>query len=300
MSGPVAPPRLTVILDGRPRDLALREPETQEVAPLVMDPDLRSPTLVRSRRVREVLALVDTMDGTRLPESEAKAIVGSPTALAALLNARDGFYDRLVEQGRVAPECPHCGEPGGELDLLFYWVALRLPAWRLSDKAGLPGLPSLASDLPAGSRPAAPPGVQRLRIRYGEAVEGTLRCILGPDIAREEEHEWRRWAPEGSEPDDERPHWRRGSIGFRAILRLSLALRWPGGEAATPAAVDALPAGAFFFLDLLHFAASNVDVTQPDRLRMTCTSCGGAFLPVFARRRCREGRSDLKPPSEAH
>jgi hypothetical protein len=100
---------------------------------------------------------------------------------------------------------------------------LRLPAWRLSDKAGLLGLSSLASDLPAGSRPAAP-GVQRLHIRYGGAME------------------------------------------------------------AAPAAVDALPAGAFFFLELLHFAASNVDVAQPDRLRMTCTSCGGAFLPVFARR----------------
>lgn len=283
MSRPVAPPRLTVTLDGRPREVVLREPETQEVAPLVIDPDLRMPALVRSRRLRELLALLDSISGTWPTEQEAEAILGSPAALAAVLRARDGFYDRLVEQGRARPECPHCGAPGGELDLLFYWAALRLPAWRLSDESGLLGMPSLATDLPAGTRPPAPPGVRRLHVRYGDSLDGSLRGLAGPDAAAEEERAWRRWAPEGSEPDDEHPHWRRGSIGFRAILRLSLALSWPDGARATPAEVDALPAGAFFFLDLMHFAAGNVDVTGPDRLMMTCEACGGAFLPVFAR-----------------
>lgn len=282
MTSPVMPPRLTLPIDGRPRQLVLREAETQEIVPLVLEPDLRVPDLVREWREREMLALIDTIDGSIPSEAEAAALVRSPEALATVLHLRDAFYDRLVELGRALPVCPHCTDGAVELDLLFYWLALRLPAWRLAGESGLIGQPSLASELPAGRRPAAPPCMHRLDFRYGAGTQGALRSLFSPNTAAREALAFQHHAPPGTEPDDAHPHWRHGSIGFKAILRLSLALTWPDGREATPLEVDGLPVGAFFFLDLLHFATCNVDVVDADRLAVSCPSCGGRFLPVFA------------------
>jgi len=281
MTTAVAPPRLTLAIGGRAQEVTLREAETREIVPLYLDPDLRVPDLVRSRRVLEMLALVDTIDGEIPDEPEAEAIIAEPALLAAVLQARDAFYDRLVEQGRALAACPHCRAGEVELDLLFYWVALRLPAWRLSDEDGLLGRPSLASTLPPGARPAGLAATRRLSFRYGSDIRGRLLGLRGPDAPMREAAAWRHHVPAGVEPEDERAHWRETSTGFRAILRLSVALAWPDGRDATPAEVDVLPVGAFFFLDLLHFATCNLDIPDAARLAVRCPSCGGDFLPVL-------------------
>jgi hypothetical protein len=281
-----AQPGLTLTLDGGTRALVLREAETREVLPLILDSDLRYPSLVQDRLVLELLSLIDTIDGALPSQAQAEAIARSPELLAAVCQARNAYYDRLIGQGRALAACPHC--PRGEvtLDLLFYWLVLGLPPYRLFDDGVLMGHPSLADPLPAGWRPDSPPRARSLGFSYpaDPPLAAALRSLAGPGAAARESAAWQRYAPDGVEPDDEHWHWRRGNTGFRAILRLSLGLTWPDGREATPDEVDRLPVGAYLFLDLLHFATSNVDVRDLRRLTVRCPTCGGAFLPVLGPR----------------
>jgi hypothetical protein len=87
---------------------------------------------------------------------------------------------------------------------------------------------------------------------------------------------WQRYVPgDEEEPVEERAHWRRESIGFTAMLRLSVAL------GVGPAAVDEMPIGQFLFLNLPHFATNNVDLIDPERLKVQCAACDHSFLPVI-------------------
>jgi hypothetical protein len=39
--------------------------------------------------------------------------------------------------------------------------------------------------------------------------------------------------------------------------------------------------GVCLFLDLLHFATTNVDAGDPARLSVFCPACGGSFRPLM-------------------
>jgi len=274
-------PRLRVELAGRHRELVLREAETAEILPLLVDPEKRFPAVVEGRLALEMAALIDTIDGEVPAEEQAQAIVASPAALAAVCQARNAFYDALVASGRVLAACPHCPAGEVELDLLFYWLTLRLPPYRLFDQGVLMGHPTLADPLPGGSRPADLTLARAIGFSYPaeQPLRGWLRPLVGRDSLAREESAWRALA--AIERDDDHWHWTRRNTGFRAILRLSQGLAWADGRQATPEEIDRLPLGAYLFLDLLHFATTNVDVSDASRLGVSCPDCGGVFLPVM-------------------
>lgn len=274
-------PRLRIELAGCLRELVLREAETAEILPLVLDPEQRFPAVVEGRLALEMAALIDSIDGEVPTEEQAQAIVASPPALAAVCQARNAFYDALIASGRALADCPHCPAGEVELDLLFYWLTLRLPPYRLFDQGVLMGHPALADPLPGGSRPAGRPLARLIRFRYPAepTLCGRLRPLVGPQSLAAAASAWRALA--AIERDDDHWHWTRRNTGFRAILRLSQGLSWADGRQATPQEIDQLPLGAYLFLDLLHFATTNVDVSDPSRLSVSCPECGGAFLPVL-------------------
>ncbi len=274
-------PRLRIELAGRAHELLLREAETAEILPLLLDTDQRFAAVVEGRLALEMQALIDTIDGEVPAEEQATAIVASPAALAAVCQARNAFYDALIASGRVLADCPHCPAGAVELDLLFYWLTLHLPPYRLFDEGVLMGHPALADPLPGGSRPPGLPLARAIRFRYPAEPPlcGRLRPLVGAASLAREESAWQALA--AIERDDEHWHWTRRNTGFRAILRLSLGLAWSEGRPATPAEIDRLPLGAYLFLDLLHFATTNVDARDPARLSVFCPACGGSFLPLM-------------------
>jgi hypothetical protein len=148
---------LELPLNGRVHHIELRIPEVAEVIPLVMPPEIRSPSLVDSSLALELEYVIDTIDGEVPDESQSNAIVKSPESLAAVLHVRNALYNFLAEQGRALAYCPVCLDAAAELDLLFYWLALRLPAWNFFDRGVLMHTPSLSSELPSGQRPEKPP-----------------------------------------------------------------------------------------------------------------------------------------------
>jgi hypothetical protein len=274
------PENLTALelpLNGRVHRLKMRVPEVAEVIPLVMPPEIRSPSLVEASLALELQSVIDIIDGEVPDESQARAIVRSPESLARILHVRNGLYHFLAEQGRALAYCPVCPDTPVELDLLFYWLALRLPAWDFFDRGILMLTPSLSSELPSGKRPEQPPRSRRLGFRYPSdpPIEGTLASLQSPEAAAAVAKAWARWVPPGHQARGEERHWRRNSVGFCGILRLGVAI------SRTPKEVDQLPIGVFLFLDLLHFATNNVDASDPQRLKVQCPTCGAPFLPVL-------------------
>lgn len=277
----VPAPRLSIELEGRACELVLREAETCEILPLILDPDQRFPATIQGRLELEMISLIDTIDGELPSEAQAQKIVASPEALAAVCQMRNAFYETLIASSRAFAACPHCATGEVELDLLFYWLTFRLPPYRLFDDGVLMGHPGLADPLPAGVRPADVPLARAIRFQYPAEPQlgAQLRPLCGGDSLAREELAWKELA--GIELDDEHWHWSRTNTGFRAILRLSQGLVWADGRQATPEEIDHLPLGAYLFLDLLHFSTTNVDVEDPSRLTVSCSDCGGAFLPVM-------------------
>jgi hypothetical protein len=268
---------LNLTLNGSVHSIRMRVPEVAEVIPLVMPPEIRSPSLVDASLALELQYIIDTIDGEEPDESQAKAIVKSPESLGAVLHVRNALYNFLANQGRALAYCPACTDTPVELDLLFYWLALSLPAWDFFERGVLMHTPSLASQLPPGTRPEQPPHARRLGFRYplDPPLEGELASLQTPAAETAIEEAWRCWVPADHKARDEERHWRRNSAGFNAILRLSVAI------SRTPAEIDQMPVGVFLFLDLLHFATNNVDVREPQRLQVNCPKCGTMFLPVL-------------------
>lgn len=275
--------RLTLSLGGQPREVVLRHPTVAEIIPLAVDPEMRTQSLVELSLVLELQAVIDTLAGEVPTELDARAIVGSPEALARVLAARNALYHHLAEQGRALLRCPHCGEGEVTLDLLFYWMALRLPPWDFFDRGVVMHRPSLATLLPAGRRPEGAPVAGAIAFAYpGEPpVRGTLRPLETEAGRARVAAAWDRFVPALDERSEEQRHWRRNSVGFAAILRLAVALDPdPAAPSLSPEVVDRLPLGAFLFLDLLYFATHNVDVREPDRISVSCPRCARSFLPV--------------------
>ena len=120
---------LDLTLDGKRHHINMRVPEVAEVISLVMPPEIRSPSLVDASLALELQYIIDTIDDEAPEESQAKAFVKSPESLAAVLHVRNALYNFLANEGRALAYRPSCPDTPVELDLLFYWLALRLPAW---------------------------------------------------------------------------------------------------------------------------------------------------------------------------
>jgi hypothetical protein len=81
-----------------------------------------------------------------------------------------------------------------------------------------------------------------------------------------------------------REQWREDVPGFRAALRLSVALKYLDGLSGeiTPEAVLQMPATDFYFLDNLHYLAHNVDITDEAKATIRCAQCGRPFVLAAA------------------
>lgn len=274
--------RAEFTLRGIPRVARLRIPSAGEVLALILDKDIRSASLVESALMLELQALIEDLDGEELDEQTARHIAAEPEALACVLRVRNALYNDSVIQGRAFARCPHCGDREIEADLLFYWMTLKLPPWNFFDQGVLMNPPSLSTPLPLAARPPDIPRAAGIRVVYPaesrfESAFSSVAPALGGD---REVQAWATWVDSVNRQPPERSHWRRRSPGFRAVLRLSVALA-PEGPLLSPEVVEALPIGAFLFLDLLHFAASNVAIGQSSRVSVACPGCSGVFLPVF-------------------
>lgn len=273
---------LQVSVAGESHLIELRVPAAGEVIPLFLDFDLRVESMIKATLMVELQGVIDTIDGELPTEDQIREIIADAEALAQVLHVRRGLYNFLAEQGRALAFCPYCPNRSVEIDLLFYWTGLRLPPWDFFDHGILMNPPSLASQLPSGDRPASLACASRLAYNYPSVppLNGFLDSLQTPEARAREELAWRQWAPTGTARPEGKSHWRQNNTGFRAILRLSVALDPP----ASPSQVEDMPIGAFLFLDLLHFAANNVDVTDPDRLQVKCSNCERYFLPVLSAR----------------
>ncbi|KSB91810.1 hypothetical protein AS593_07240 [Caulobacter vibrioides] len=260
---------------GRRATVRLRTPTVAEIVRLALPPEERTPQAAGRVLMLELDALIDTLAGHRPSEAELAAIVEDPERLGVLLHVRNTVYDHLALEGRVLALCPHCDHGRAELDLTFYWLALRLPPWTFTDQGVLLKPSLLASPLSSGGRPEGWPRARGFDVFHPDAPDlRAVRSLQTLEARIREQEAWLLWAPEGDRPPQGREHWR-PSPAFSAILRLAIALE------TTPDVVDSMSVGAFFFLDLLHFALANADVAAPERAAVRCPVCDGRFLPVF-------------------
>ena len=260
---------------GQRAAVRLRTPTVAEIVTLALPLEEQTPQEAGRMLMLELDALIDTLAGQPPSAATLAVIVEDPERLGALLHVRNSVYDHLALEGRVLARCPRCDDGRAELDLTFYWLALRLPPWTFADQGVLLKPPLLASPLPSGSRPEGWPRAKGFDVFHPYAPDlRALRSLQTLEARVREQEGWLLWAPEGDHPPEGREHWRR-SPAFSAILRLAVALE------TTPDVVDDMSIGAFFFLDLLHFALANANVAAPERAAVRCPACDGRFLPVF-------------------
>ncbi len=301
--------RLTVRLGGADRAVTFHPPTYESIVKGLFEQRDR----VSRERILvtgELVQLVDLDDVPVLAETAAP-IMDSPEALGEILATRERLYRWLLELGRVLAICPACGSHR-ELDLAFYSAALGLPPWRVTDGDHI-AVPALAQPEPPPAllirpyeertvrarkrapRPALPPLAARIDFILpgaragiavpGDAVTGTIGDV---DHAREIEA-WRAWAPPRLEQPRERHHWRADHPGFRAELRLAVAIVELRDEIGaliepSPEAIEKLFLADVHFLDLVYTATHDlVFETPPPGEEPRCTvhcTCGQAYLPV--------------------
>jgi len=139
----------------------------------------------------------------------------------------------------------------------------------------LAGLP-MAADV----RTVLPSGLLQLEPAMRSATLRDLDVVAEGAIVLEQ-GAWERWAPEDVTPPAGRAHWRRELPGFRAILRLTVALRSLDGKTdLSTADVDALSIADFFFLDTSYELLHYVDQPRPEALVVTCENCHGRYLAL--------------------
>jgi hypothetical protein len=277
---------LTVRAGGRQREMRLALRTTGDVIPDVRPPGQRT----ADDLVYMVLDLIDNIDDEVPGLDDANAICAEPEALRTLLGARNRIWSELRMRGRLFALCPHCGRRESSFDLATLALVLRkTPAPLFSSDGVFVEVPALANPRPSGARLAQATRTARLRIAFPSglldleprAAEAVLRDLDTDEGRALEAQAWARWAPDDRTPPSERSHWRRGSPGFRAILRASVTLAsLDGDQDVTPERVEDLALADFIFLDAAYSLTHDVDQPRPDALLVPCEACGGEYLPL--------------------
>jgi hypothetical protein len=268
------------------RQIRLRVPPVVEVLPSL--PDLeRAGTREEYRRALrlEILAIVDSIDGREAAFAEIDEIVDSAPALRAVLEARNAVYSSLLQAGRFWCACPRCGAEV-DYDVGTYAVlGLRLADLPPIVTPTFPVIPRIGSLLPSGERPSDVPRSRPIRFELPSAkadldiphTGGALGDLdpSSPRIAAA----WERWAPTGVDQPLGRNYWRRGNLGFQAILNLCLALeRLDGATKIDPEVIEEMLIPDFYFLDIVYYLTHNVDIPADSGLVAACQSCGLVYL----------------------
>jgi hypothetical protein len=279
-----------VPLDDAKRAVRLRVPPAVDLLTLILEPKVRTPERLAVLVPSELKRLMESVDGQPATIELARAFARDMVATVELLTARKRLLEVLSEEGAVYATCPHCLAWEAELSVVALTVALQAGPWPIIEDGAVLGVPALADPLPRGTRPATPPAAARIRFVPPSHVLGLPAEITGGVLGDADAEQdrlvreaWSRWAP----PDDERApgrtQWRHDVPGFRAMLRLAVALTSVEGtsEPISPALVERMPAVDFYFLDTLHYVTHNVDVGPQTHAAITCEKCGARFLPVL-------------------
>jgi hypothetical protein len=279
--------RVQLAVGGRVCEIELALPTVGEVVP-----DVREPARRRSDDVPYlILDAIDTIDRDVAGLRDAEEISRDPAALSMLLTARNRLWGEVRLGGRLHALCPHCRERESSFGLTTFAIALGTPPPPLFSADGIfVEIPTLANRRRSGTRATEIPCTPRLRAVLPSglldleprAAEAVLRD-LDSDIegAELETQAWTRWAPEGRTPPEGRAHWRRVSPGFRAILRMSVAVRELDGiPQVTPERIESMSLADFSFLDASYFLTHNVDQLRSDAMVVECAVCGGRYLPL--------------------
>ena len=127
--------------------------------------------------------------------------------------------------------------------------------------------------------------IANLRSFKHNAMAATFEIfIIHRDAVYAEQAAWARWAPPDVERPEGRTWWRPRHPGFRAMLRLSVALRrleQADGRVIepTPESVERLYAADIHFLDLLYWHACAANA--PIDATVACQKCSTSFLPAL-------------------
>ena len=281
--------QLRIPFHGAEHEVELRVPSTGEIFPLLLEPQHRTPERMAVMFPAEFKRLVKAIDGQPMTIETARALYGEPESAGRIIAARNRLYEALAEQGRVFAQCPHCRQWEAELKLLALVVGLHAGPWPIIDERLFLAMPSLADPRPNGTRPPTLPRTSRLRFELPSHVVGlpaeAQTGILGDvdaDGGRRERAAWERWVPPGTARAEGREMWREDVAGFRAMLRLSVALERLDGLVGeiTPEVIARMPIVDFYFLDNLYYLVHNVDIASDTPLVIDCAQCGKRYLPV--------------------
>jgi hypothetical protein len=272
----------TVEVGGQRAELWLRVPPAGHELPCLDRPNedrqLQRHTLI-------VRSMVESFDGAPLSKERARGFVESPTSLAAFWKMRTELYEGERAHGRVHLTCPRCAREG-EVDLAVLALALGPGPWPVAQPGGEPAHPSLSELRPPASRPAGASRAARARLELPSARRGLPRpfseAVLGPPVTRELDHAaWLRWV-QGRPFDPERTHWSIFEPGFRAVLRMTLALDALDGERdLSPDIIERLPMTDFLFIDAAYHYLHHLDVTDGESASVVCPGCQERFLLVL-------------------
>jgi hypothetical protein len=295
---------LRVRIAGQERAITIHPPSYDSVVRGLIEPEGRV-SRERGLVMAELVQILD-VDGEPVLPDTADPILDDASALETIRRARERLYAFAVEQGRVFAICPAC-KSRKELDLEFYATTLGLPPPRVIDGPFIaaPGLalPRIAPPpilrpyeerdvamRTIAPRPTTPPRAERIEIavpsaRLGISQPGdAVTATVGDIDQRREVDGWRRWASPRMDQPTRRIHYEAGHPGFRAMLRLAVALvelRTADGQHVepTPESVANLYLADVQFLDLIYAATHDLPVGQEPRCTIHC-GCGQAYLPV--------------------
>jgi hypothetical protein len=280
--------RVPVTLPGGSHEAQLRIPTAGDVLPVVADLE-RPGTREEYRQLQklEVMALVESVDGRDPSLREYEDIVDTPEALRAVIEARNQAYTSLLRLGRFSFVCPSCATEA-PFDLATYAIfGLRLSEVPTIVTPVLSVVPRLSgANQPAGRPEGMPPsGPISFRLPTAAAgldspyAGGILGDVTGPAGAARVAAAWERWAPPGFKQPFGRSHWRRGDLGFEAVINLSAALeRLDGAFEINPEIIEGLSVPDFYFLDLVYHLTHDVEIAADSGLVAPCTRCGCVYM----------------------
>jgi hypothetical protein len=276
---------LTLEVAGKPHCLRLRIPLWSETLSAIVTPDLRTPARLAAQlgvRIYDLIA-ADGDDG-RPRLSTVDQWLAERRVAEILVERHRVLVEVTSEAGMVQLGCPDCDAE----------VELTLGALAIAVGNALPpifegpffALPPLSSWLPrparAGLRPCRHVRFQLPSKQLGVEAPfaGGFLGELDVDPAKPREAAlWRTWAlPDDVDPASTRASWTPGCAGFRASIRLTVALDDPRNGAVTPETIAALPLCDVFFLNALYWLTYAALPSQPHAL--ACPRCATTFTPV--------------------
>jgi hypothetical protein len=275
--------RVMVEVAGHDAELWLRVPTAGFELPLLAT--LLAP---RSEAVRiDCLSLVlrgfvESLDGAPVTKPRALERAADAATAKALLRVRAELYDGERLEGRVHLACPRCAR-----ESVVGLAALETSPWPVVGGDLQPSTPSLSRLFGPGRRPAGVAVAAGARLELPSACRELTRpfsaAVVGaPVTAERDAAAWQRWVPHDAPFETEHAHWSVSNDGFRAVLRMTLALdSLDGARDVSPDTIEAMPMTDFLFADAAYHLLRHVDVRDPERATITCAGCAQPFLSVL-------------------